>query len=78
MGQGVRSQRQKSVARLAYKEFFKGSVERNMDHALGQRRKEETLNVINHDTTRNLLCKFYDPKEGKLGGFFTFRESEKM
>jgi hypothetical protein len=21
---------------------------------------------------------FYEPREGKLGGFFTFRESEKM
>jgi hypothetical protein len=44
MGQGVKMQRQ-SATRLAYKECFKGSVERNMELTLGQRRRDE--NVIN-------------------------------
>jgi hypothetical protein len=50
--------KEKSVARLAYKECFKGSVERNMEPTLGQRCKDETRNVIKHDTTRLLPCKF--------------------
>jgi hypothetical protein len=58
MGQGVKITEEKSVARLAYKECFKGSVERNMEPTLGQRRKYETHNVIKHDTTRPLPCKF--------------------
>jgi hypothetical protein len=49
---------EKSVARLAYKECFKGSVESNMEPTLGQRCKDETRNAIKHDTTRPLLCKF--------------------
>jgi hypothetical protein len=39
MGQGVRSQR-KSATRLAYKAFFKGSVESNMEPTLGQRHRD--------------------------------------
>jgi hypothetical protein len=48
----------RSVVRLAYKEFFKGLVERNMESTLGQRYKDETRNAIKHDTGRPLLCKF--------------------
>ena len=48
----------KSVARLAYRERFKGLVESNMEPTLGQRRKYETRNAIQHDTVRPLLCKF--------------------
>jgi hypothetical protein len=40
MGQGVRSQ-MKSATRLAYKACFKGSVERNMESALGLRHRDE-------------------------------------
>jgi hypothetical protein len=58
MGQGVRSQREKSVARIAFKECFEGSVESNMEPTLGQRHKDETCNAIKHDTTRLLPCKF--------------------
>jgi hypothetical protein len=68
----------RSVVRLAYKECFKGSVERNMESALGQRHKMRLANAIKQDTMRPLLCIFYEPREGKLGIFFTFRESEKM
>ena len=38
MGQGVKTQRQ-SATRIAYKACFKGSVESNMEPALGQRCK---------------------------------------
>jgi hypothetical protein len=44
MGQGVKTQRQ-SVARLAYKACFKGSIKSNMELALSQIRRDE--NVIN-------------------------------
>jgi hypothetical protein len=33
--------------------------------------------VIMQDTMTPLICNFYDPREGKLGSFFMFRESEK-
>jgi hypothetical protein len=49
---------EKSVARLAYKECFKGTTKRNMEPTLGQRHKDETHNAIKHDSTRPLLCKF--------------------
>jgi hypothetical protein len=71
----VSSRRGKSATRVAYKACFKGSVESNMELALGQRRKYE--NLINKDTMRPIQCNFYDPKEGKLVSFFMFRESEK-
>jgi hypothetical protein len=66
----------RSDTRLTYKACFKGSIERNMEPTLGQRHKDE--NAIEKDTMRPLQCIFYKPKEGKLGSFFTFRESEKM
>ena len=49
----------KIVARIAYKECFKGSVERNMEATLFQRCKDE--NVIKKDTMRPLLCNVYEP-----------------
>jgi hypothetical protein len=48
----------KSVARLAYKECLKCLVESNMELTLGQSHKDETHNVIKHDTVRPLLCNF--------------------
>jgi hypothetical protein len=78
MGQCVRSQRQKVLARIMYKECLKGSIESNMEPTLGQRGKDETHNTIKHETTRLFPCKFYEPSEGKIDGFFTFRESKKM
>ena len=45
-----------------------GSVERNMEPALGQRRGY--ANVINKTHYGNVLrCKFNEPKEGKISGF---------
>ena len=45
-----------------------GSVERNMEPALGQRCRY--ANAINKTHNGNVLrCKFNEPKEGKLGGF---------
>jgi hypothetical protein len=45
-----------------------GSIERNMESALGQRR--EYANAINKTHNGNFLrCKFNEPREGKLGGF---------
>jgi hypothetical protein len=58
MGQGVRSQRKKSVARFAFKEFFEGSVGSSTDPELCQRRKYETHNAIKRDTTGLLACEF--------------------
>jgi hypothetical protein len=46
-----------------------------MDPTLGQRCRDE--NVIKQDTMRTLQYIFYGPIEGKIGSFFTFRESEK-
>ena len=45
-----------------------GSVERNMEPALGQRR--EYTNAINKTHNGNVLqCEFNEPREGKLGSF---------
>jgi hypothetical protein len=65
----------RSATRLVYKACFKGLVERNMELTLCQRCKDG--NVIKKDTMRPLQCNFYNPKEGKLGIFFMFRESKK-
>lgn len=67
----------RSAVRHVYKEFFKGSVERNMEMELGQRHKDETRNAIKNHIMRPFYVIFYDPREGKLDSFFTFRESEK-
>jgi hypothetical protein len=66
----------RNATSLTYKACFKGSIERNMELALGQRCKDE--NVINQDIMIPLLCNFYEPREGNIGSFFKFRESEKM
>jgi hypothetical protein len=45
-----------------------GSVERNMEPELGQRRRY--ANVINKTHNGNVLrCNFNEPGEGNLGGF---------
>ena len=45
-----------------------GSVESNMESALGQRRRYAS--VFNKTHNGNVLqCKFNEPIEGKLGGF---------
>jgi hypothetical protein len=45
-----------------------GSVERNMEPTLDQRRRYE--NAVNKTHNGNVLrCKFNEPKESKLGGF---------
>ena len=75
MGQGVKTQRQ-SATRLAYKSCFKGLVERNMEPTLGQIRRDE-MRLISHNENP-LQCNFNEPREGNIGSFFTFRESEKM
>jgi hypothetical protein len=43
MGQGVKSQTQRAT-RLPYKACFNGSVERNMETKLGQRKNDENVN----------------------------------
>jgi hypothetical protein len=48
--------REKSATRITFKECFEGSVNRNMNPALGQRRKDETCDAIKDDTTRLLPC----------------------
>jgi hypothetical protein len=48
----------KSATRLSFKEFIEGSVNRNMNPTLCQRRKDETCDVIKYDTTRLLPCEF--------------------
>jgi hypothetical protein len=52
----VSDRKGKSVARLAFKECFEGSVDSNMEPTLGQRRKDETCDAIKYDTTRLLPC----------------------
>jgi hypothetical protein len=45
-----------------------GSIESNMEPALGQRRGY--ANAVNKTHNGSVLrCKFNEPKEGKLGGF---------
>jgi hypothetical protein len=64
-----------SATRLAYKSCFKGSVETKMESTSGQRHRD--ANAIKRDTMRPIQYIFYEPKEGKLSSFFTFREYEK-
>jgi hypothetical protein len=66
---------EKSATSLMYKACSKGLVESNMEPTLGQRCRE--ANVIKKDTMRPLQCNFYEPREGKLDSFFTFRKSAK-
>jgi hypothetical protein len=75
MGQGAKTQRQ-SATRLSYKACFNGSVESNMETTLGQIRRD-AMRLISHNENP-LQCNFNEPREGNIGSFFTFRESEKM
>jgi hypothetical protein len=60
--------RGKMLQGLRIRHASDGSVERNMELALGQRRGY--ANVINKTHNGNILrCKFNEPREGKLGGF---------
>ena len=53
---------------LRIRHALDGSVESNMELALGQRRRYE--NPINKTHNGNVLrCNFNEPKEGKLSGF---------
>jgi tRNA U34 5-carboxymethylaminomethyl modifying enzyme MnmG/GidA len=74
MGQGVRSQR-KIATRLAYKACFRGSVESNMDLALGQRCRDEMRLATHKETPFNVF--FTSPEKASSDSFFTFREYEK-
>jgi hypothetical protein len=74
-GSGCQVAEEISATRLAYRACFKVSVERNMETSLGQRCKY--ANELKKDTMRPLPCNFNEPREGKIGSFSTFRESEK-
>jgi hypothetical protein len=75
-GPKVSSQRGKVLQGLHIRHASDGSVERNMEPVLGQRRRY--ANTINKTHNGNILrCKFNKPREGKIGCFFIFRESEK-
>jgi hypothetical protein len=54
----VSDRKGKSVAKLVFKECFEGSIYRNMELALGQRRKDDTCDVIKSDKIRLLPCEF--------------------
>ena len=67
-GPKVSRRRGKMLQGLCIRQPSDGSVESNMDLALGQRRGYE--NVINKTNNGNLIrCNFNEPREGKLGGF---------
>jgi hypothetical protein len=59
----------KSVAKLAFKEFFEGLVNSNMKPTLVQICKDETYDAMKYDTRRVLHVKFYEPGESKHSGF---------
>jgi hypothetical protein len=67
-GPKVSRRRGKVLQGLRIRHASDGSVERNMEPTLGQRRRY--ANVINKTHNGNVLrCKFNEPREGKLGGF---------
>jgi hypothetical protein len=67
-GPKVSRRRGKVLQGLRIRHALDGSVESNMESALGQRRRY--ANEINKTHNGNVLrCKFNDPKEGKLDGF---------
>jgi hypothetical protein len=45
-----------SATRLALRECFEGSINSNMNSALGQRCKDDTCDAMKYDTTRLLPC----------------------
>jgi hypothetical protein len=60
--------RGKVLQGLCIRHALDGSVERNMESTLGQRRGY--ANVINKTHNGNILrCNFNEPREGKLDGF---------
>jgi hypothetical protein len=62
---------------LCIRHALDGSFESNMELTIGQRCGY--ANVINNTHNGNVLqCNFNEPREGKLGRFFIFRESEKV
>jgi hypothetical protein len=67
-GPKVSRRRGKMLQGLRIRHASDGSVESNMEPALGQRRGY--ANAINKTHNGNVLrCKFNEPREGKLGGF---------
>jgi hypothetical protein len=60
--------RGKVLQGLCIRHALDGSVESNMESALGQRRRY--ANAINKTNNGNVLrCEFNEPREGKLSGF---------
>jgi hypothetical protein len=47
----VSDRKGKSVARLAFKECFEGSINKKMKLTLGQRCKDDTCDTMRYDTT---------------------------
>jgi hypothetical protein len=77
LGPKVSGHRGKLLHGLRIRHASDGLIERNMEPSVEQRFRY--ANVINETHNGNVLrCKFYEPREGKLGWFFIFRESEKM
>ena len=67
-GPKVSRRRGKVLQGLCIRNALDGSVESNLDLALGQRRGY--ANVINKTHNGNVLrCKFNEPREGKISGF---------
>jgi hypothetical protein len=64
----VSRRRGKVLQGLRIRHALDGSVESNMEPALGQRHRY--ANAVNKTHNGNILrCKFNEPREGKLGGF---------
>ena len=75
LGPKVSRHRGKVLQGLRIRHASDGSVESNMESALGQRRRY--ANVINKTHNGNVLrCKFNEPREGKLD-VFSYLESLK-
>jgi hypothetical protein len=67
-GPKVSRRRGKVLQGLHIRHASNGSVERNMELTLGQRRKY--INAVNKTHNGNVLrCNFNEPREGKLDGF---------
>jgi hypothetical protein len=68
LGPKVSRRKGKVLQGLRIRHVSDGSVERNMEQALGQRCGYAT--AINKTHNGNVLrCKFNEPREGKLDGF---------
>jgi N12 class adenine-specific DNA methylase len=76
LGPKVSRRRGEVLQGLHIKHASDGSVERNMELALDQRRRYE--NVINKTHNGSILrCKFYEPREGKIDGFSYLKSLKK-